>query len=259
VMPRSKSRLRPEGAVTHSRPLSSDVARRVCTPNYSEPVANEVAGGAGRVVESFAPLSGRVLGYVAVGAGVVLVVGSLLSDPAANRGLVFFGVAVCLVAWVVLIRPLVVAHENGVLLRNMVRDTFVPWVCIERTRVLQTLHVVTPTKVYHGLGVSRSARSVAKESRRGQAPASPGFFGIGGSGIFGRSYPAGAESSTARHAVGVTYQAYVESRLENLAASTAKSAAGTAEVASDRPVTSLAALPLAALGLAACCAALIFV
>ncbi len=258
-MPRSKSRLRPEGAVTHSRPLSSDVARRVCTPNYSDPVANQVAGGAGRVVESFAPLSGRVLGYVAVGAGVVLVVGSLLSDPAANQGLVFFGVAMCLVAWVVLIRPLVVAHENGVLLRNMVRDTFVPWVCIERTRVLQTLHVVTPTKVYHGLGVSRSARSVAKESRRGQAPASPGFFGIGGSGIFGRSYPAEAESSTARHAVGGTYQAYVESRLENLAAGKAKPAAGTAEAAADGPVTSLAALPLAALGLAACCAALIFV
>lgn len=228
-------------------------------PNYSEPVANEGARAAGPVVESFAPLSGRVLGYLAVAAGLLLVVGSLLSDPAANRGLIFFGVAMGLVAWVVLIRPLVVAHQNGVLLRNMVRDTFVPWGCVERTRVLQTLHVVTPEKVYHGLGVSRSARSVAKESRRGHAPPSPGFFGVGSSGIFGRSFPAETESLHVQHSVGGTYQAYVESRLQDFVAAKTRTGASTAQAASDEPVTSLAALPLAALGLAACCAALIFV
>lgn len=211
-------------------------------PKYSEPVANEGAGAAGPVVESFAPLAGRVLGYVAVGAGVVLVLGALLSDPAASRGLILFGIVMCLLAWVVLIRPLVVAHANGVLLRNMVRDTFIPWSCVERARVLQTLQVVTATKVYHGLGVSRSGRSIAKESRQGHT--TPGFFGIGGSGMYGRSYPAEAESSAARHSIGGTYQAYVESRLQDLSATRASSAPG-------QPVQSWAPLPLAALGLAA--------
>lgn len=193
------------------------------------------------MVERFAPLSGRVLGYVAVGAGLLLALGSLLSDPVANQGLVFFGVAMCLLAWVVLIRPLVVAHANGVLLRNMVRDTFIPWSCVERARVLQTLQVVTDTKVYHGLGVSRSGRSIAKESRQGHT--TPGFFGIGGSGMYGRSYPVEAESSSARHSVGGTYQAYVESRLQDLSAARASSAPG-------QPVQSWAPLPLAALAVA---------
>lgn len=147
-------------------------------------MANRAVAAAGPVIETFTPLSGRVLGYLAVGAGLLLALASV-SDPIANQGAILVGVILSLIAWVVLIRPLVVAHTNGVVLRNMVSDTFIPWSSIEKALVLQTLRVVTPTKVYHGLGVSRSARSIVKESRPGHA--TPGFFGMGGSGALGRS------------------------------------------------------------------------
>lgn len=171
----------------------------------------------------------------------------MLSDPTANRGLALFSVAMSLIAWVVLIRPRVVAHANGVLLRNIVRDTLIPWSCVERVKVLQTLQVVTPTQTYHGLGVSRSARSMLRESR-GQV--TPGFFGVGSSGVFGRSYPAEARSTAAQQQVGGTYQAYVESRLRDFAK-------GKANVAAAQPVGSWAVLPLAALVVAAVCGVLI--
>lgn len=214
-------------------------------------VANQAGAAAGPVVESFTPLTGRVLGYVAVGAGLLLVAGALLSDPAANRGLVLFGVAICLVAWVVLIRPLVAAHMNGVVLHNMVSDTFIPWSCVEQARVLQTLQVVTSKKVYHGLGVSRSGRSMLRESRPGHA--TPGFFGVGSSGVFGKNYSTETQVAAERHAGG-TYQAYVESRLQDLAtASPNEPSTGP----SAQPVVSWAALPVAALAAAVLCAVLL--
>ena len=212
-------------------------------------MANEAKELAGPVVESFAPLSGRVLGYVAVGAGLALVVGALLTGAAPEFGLMLLGVVMCLLAWVVLLRPVVVAHANGVVLRNMVRDTFIPWSAVQRAKVLQTLQVVTPAKTYHGLGVSRSARAMMKESR--PARPSSGFLGVGGTSSFGRSYPDEALSSAARPDVGGTYQSYIESRLQDLASDRAGASAG-------KPVVTWAALPLAALALAAGCVLLLF-
>ncbi len=210
-------------------------------------MSTDAERAAGTVVERFAPTSGRALGYLTALAGLGLAVGAAASGVPANRGLLLFGIALTLVAWVVLIRPVVSAHQHGVLLRNMLRDTFVPWASIERTRALQTLQVVTPQGIYHGLGVSRSARSMIRESRRG-AP-TPGFFGVGSSGAFGRSYPMHDDSAAKQ---GATYSAYVESRLRDL---------GTRAAADgpDRPVISWSPLPLIALGAAVACAVLILV
>jgi hypothetical protein len=209
-------------------------------------VANEAKELAGPVVESFVS-SGRVLGYVAVGAGLVLVVGALLAGAASELGLVLLGVVMDLLAWVVLLRPVVVAHANGVVLRNMVRDIFIPWSAVQRAKVLQTLQVVTPAKTYHGLGVSRSARSMMKESR--PARPSSGFLGVGGTSSFGRSYPDEALRSAA-HREGLSYQSYIESRLQVLASDRAGASTG-------KPVVTWAALPLAALALAAGCVLLL--
>lgn len=215
---------------------------------YSKPVSTEAERAAGPVVEQFAAPAGRVLGYLAAGAGLVLTVGSALSDFATNRGLMLFGVATACLAWVVLIRPVVLAHERGVVLRNMARDVFVPWSCIERTRALQTLQVVTPQATYHGLGVSRSARSMMKEARRRSA--APPVFGMGG-GIFGRGYtPRDDQLRAAQHGGG-SYQSYVESRLLDL--STARAGATKGQ----RPLISWALLPVGALLLAAACGVLI--
>lgn len=213
-------------------------------------MANEPDDAVGPVLEKFAASSGRILGYVAAAAGAMLMLGSLLADAAANRGLLLFGAAMCLVSWVMLVRPLVVAHANGVVLHNMVTDAFIPWSCVLRAKVLQTLQVVTPDKTYHGLGVTRSTRAIAKESRQGRL--APGSFAIGGGGIFGRSYQPDTGAATQQHHHGGgSYQLYVESRVEELASDRGGKVSG-------EPIVSWAPLPLTALAVAAGCVLLMF-
>lgn len=205
---------------------------------------------AGPVIERFSPPAGRILGYVAATVGLGMAATAVTSGVAANRGLVFFGIATACLAWVALIRPVVAAHEHGLVLRNMVRDVFVPWARIERTRALQTLRVVTSDATYHGLGVSRSARSVMKEARRGSGPSTP-LFGIGG-GLFSRETPRPNEPLSVQRS-NVSYSAYVEWRLQDLAARYA------GNPNSGRPLVSWAALPLVALLVALACIGLVFV
>lgn len=214
-------------------------------------MANEAEHAAGAEVEKFAPPAGRILGYVAVVGGLILAVGSLLSGVQTNRSGLAFGIAMAAVAWVVLVRPVVAAHERGVLLRNMARDVFVPWSSIQRVRVMQTLQVVTAESTYHGLGISRSARSMLKDRRRAAAAAP--VIGLG-SGVFGRSYlPRDQELVTAAKLSGVNYQSYVESRLQDLVTQPGSGAG------SERAVVSWAPLPLIALAVATLCVVLIFV
>lgn len=108
---------------------------------------------------------GRYLGYFVVGAGALLSIFALTQEGWGAMPFVGFSLGFALVAWVVLIRPQVSAHMNGLLLRNMVRDTFLPWGSIKSCRVAQTLQIGTRDKVYHGLGVSKSARVAKKQWR----------------------------------------------------------------------------------------------
>ncbi|MGI8577610.1 MAG: hypothetical protein ACR2KG_06755 [Nocardioidaceae bacterium] len=63
-----------------------------------------------------------------------------------------FSIAFAALAWVVLVRPAPAAHKNGMLLQNMVRDSFVPWNSIAGCRVAQTLQVATRDKVITASG-----------------------------------------------------------------------------------------------------------
>jgi hypothetical protein len=129
-------------------------------------VTNAAVEAAGPRTESFAAPAGRYLGFIVVGAAVVLILLGLKSQGTGAFGLVGFSVAFALVAWVVLIRPRVTAHRNGLLMRNMLRDTFVPWATIKSCRVGQTLQIGTRDRVYHGLGLTKSARQATREQRQ---------------------------------------------------------------------------------------------
>jgi hypothetical protein len=208
-------------------------------------VANEAERAAGPVVEPFAGSAGRILGYVAAAVGLLLAVACAVSGVQANRVLLCFSVAVACIAWVVMIRPAVSAREHGVLLQNMTRDVFVPWSSIERTRAMQTLQVVTAGATYHGLGVTRSARSLLKEVRRGPAATSA----FGGRAVFGDGF---SPREPPLHQSGGSYQSYVEARLQDLAATRAGATAGL------RPTVSWATMPVGAMLVAAICVALMF-
>lgn len=136
---------------------------------------NAAVEAAGPQTEKFLVPLGRYFGYLVIGLAVVLSVVAIAGEGTASRGLVAFCVAFALLSWVVLIRPQVAAHRYGLVLQNMLRDTFLPWSCIKSCRVAQTLQIGTRDKVYHGLGVSRSARQYAREMRqsRRQEPIGP--------------------------------------------------------------------------------------
>lgn len=129
-------------------------------------MTNAAVEAAGPRTEKFLVPMGRYLGYVVVGAAVLLVVLAITGEGTGSRGLVGFAVSFGVVGWIVLIRPEVTAHRQGLLMRNMLRDIFVPWVAVKGCRVAQTLQISTRDKVYHGLGISKSARAANQERRQ---------------------------------------------------------------------------------------------
>ena len=203
-------------------------------------MASGIEQAAGPVVERFASSSGRVLGFVGAGAGLLIAGAVVLSSGAKEWGLLLFGVTMALLAYIVLIRPVVTAHENGVVLRNMLRDTYVPWTCVERARVLQTLNVVTDQNTYQGYGVTRSRRSMAKASRA--ALRSPASSAYPGGSVLG-----GGVRNVDETPGGTSYQTYVETRIEDLAGNARN------QTSTGQPLVAWAVLPVLGLIVAAGC------
>lgn len=211
---------------------------------------NQAVDEAGAVVEKFAPSGGRVLGYVSVGLLLVVAIGAAANGPIANQELILGCVAGGLLGWAALIRPVAIAHSQGLVLRNMARDTFIPWSKIERCVVQQTLQVATPEGIFHGLGVSRSARSVMKSNKTTASfpMGGTGLLGIGGGIARGSTDPSRRANEEAS---GGSYTDYISQRILDLA-SRHKKVDGDTVVAWDP-------IPLGALLVAAVCIALIFV
>lgn len=219
-------------------------------------MSNAAASAAGPVVEKFAATGGRTLGYLSGVLLVVLAVGLLASDAQANVELVLGCVAAVLLDWLALIRPQAAAHANGLVLRNMLRDVFIPWTQVRRCKVGQTLQVATDDAQFHGLGVTRSARSMIKGERtvNKMQMRAGNIFGMGGAGAGGRGDSASAYAASRRaneEATGGSYTDYVSTRILALAQ--------RGEVAGARTLVVWDKAAVAALAAAAVSAGLIFV
>ncbi len=79
-------------------------------------------------------------------------------------------VALALFCWVALVRPTVHAYDDHLLLRNLLRDIEVPWHLIDSVRVSQTLRVEADDRVWHGVAISRSARTELRAQRSARQP-----------------------------------------------------------------------------------------
>jgi hypothetical protein len=180
-------------------------------------VSNAAVDAAGAEVERFTGPGGRLFGWAGVVLAVVMVGYIVADDPVGDaKGLC---VAFCLAAlsWVVLIRPMVSSNANGVVLRNMLRDTFVPWSKIERCRVVQTLQIATEEDHFYGLGVGRSTRTmVRRDYGRSSLMVRGGGLLLGGTGskLLDRPPPK-TDDHAAKGKIheGVAYQDYVETRI----------------------------------------------
>lgn len=178
-------------------------------------MSNAAVEAAGPVVERFAAASGRVLGWLGVGAGGLVGVASLVDDPVHDWAGAGAGLAIGIASWLVLVRPRASLHADGVLLRNILRDSYLPFSAVERCRVTQTLMIYAAGQTYHGLGVSRSARSIMREQRGSTTALGAGPALAGG---FGSSRREQAEAEPVHRfaneeQTGGTYAGYVESRI----------------------------------------------
>ncbi|MBA3310671.1 MAG: hypothetical protein H0U28_11585 [Nocardioidaceae bacterium] len=133
----------------------------------------------------------------------------------------------------------------------MARDTFIPWSKVERCAVHQTLQVATPEGMFHGLGVSRSARSLIKSDKTVSAMQmrGTGFLGFGGGGGVGVGSSTNPSRRANEEASGGDYTDYISSRILDLARR-GKDVEGETAVAWD-PV------PVTAVVVAAVCVALV--
>ena len=117
------------------------------------------------------------------------------------------------------------------------RDVLVPWSSIERCKALQTFQVATPEGVFHGLGVSRSARSVMRQQVGGRSVLGT-MFGQ----RLGSVEPSSGYAQQEVH-TSLSYLDFIEARIATLA-----------QESTDEPrpvVRSVAVLPVAALVAAA--------
>lgn len=214
-------------------------------------MTNSAVAAAGPRTESFASPAGRVLGYIVVGAAVVLILLGLRSQGTGAFGLIGICVSFASIAWVVLIRPRVTIHRDGLLLRNMMRDTFLPWSSIRSCRVAQTLQIGTRDRVYHGLGLSRSARQAHREQRQKRAPerqvVTPnlGMSSAAGAPSLPKETSKTPQVNLAKEEqIGGSYFSHAEERIEVL------SQQGAARTSELTPIVSTDVLPIAALALA---------
>jgi len=164
-------------------------------------------------VERFHATSGTWLGWV----GVVSLLGCavLVLWSSTSLGSVAATIGLCwgaLVVWLALLRPTLRAHPDHLLLRNILRDTEVPWHLVDDVVVRHTLRVYVDDEIHHGVAMSRSTRQML---RQGMPNAPRGLLNILGS----RSMEEHAQSPTlsGTYQSSMDYPDFVEIRLMELA------------------------------------------
>ena len=181
------------------------------------------SGAGDRVpVERFKPTNGFAIGYFGLGLVVLLVAYLLLVDRSGTGFSValaaaFFGVVI----WVTQIRPRAVAYPHRLLLRNSVRDTEVPLAMIDGVSVRQTLNVWVGDRRFVCIGIGESVRSMMKQGRKSQSS----LLGTGRWHQFSEMAERAAPDQTA-----MPYQAWVVSRIEELADQERRGPSGRAAV-----------------------------
>lgn len=165
---------------------------------------------AGKVVETVTPTNGQAAGWTG------LVVGLVMAAVAVFEGsawvMVVFGLVMSTVSWAVLLRPRVLMTERGVLLANVLVDTYLPWTAVDRASVRQTLMIVSGSKTYHGVAGGRTGRQRAREGRQTRKQNER----IERDGSPGLSNP-GQEVRARQEHIGVGYAEHLETQLAKLA------------------------------------------
>ena len=132
-------------------------------------------------VERFKPTVGYWLGVVGIVGLVVAAVLTIYTSRSLAAVATVFALLWCaLVVWVSLVRPAVHAYSDHLLLRNMLRDTEVPWHLVDDVAIRQTTRVYVDDRVHHGIALGRSTRSMMQANLPPRGAGAARFFGLQG-------------------------------------------------------------------------------
>ena len=118
-------------------------------------------------VERFKPTSGQALGWVGIGAAILVIAYTVLFDRTVTGlqvilGTVFFGTLI----YITQLRPRATAYPQHVVLKNAVRDAHVPLAAVDEVSMGQTLNVWSGDKRYVCIGIGNTMRADFKARRR---------------------------------------------------------------------------------------------
>ncbi len=131
-------------------------------------------------VERFRPTSGYWLGWIGIVGLVGAAVLTVSTTGSVSLGVVATAVGLCwgaLLVWLTMVRPAVRAEREHLLIRNILRDTEVPWHLIDDAVVRHTLRVYAGDEVHHGLAMSRTTRQMLREGGGGSQRSVLSFMG----------------------------------------------------------------------------------
>lgn len=108
-----------------------------------------------QVIESFAPLGGRILGGLTLVVALLVIV-DIIAQWRTLDGLTAAGVVIALssLVWISMIRPAVVAYEEALVIKNLLRDVRIPWARIESAEIRPILIVNTEQGAYKSVAVA---------------------------------------------------------------------------------------------------------
>ncbi|HEY8454128.1 MAG TPA: hypothetical protein VIL34_00890 [Actinopolymorphaceae bacterium] len=120
-------------------------------------------------IEAFAPTGGRVLGFLTLAIGAFIIADIVIEWRTWDGFMAALIVlAVCVLVWLALIRPSVVAYEEALVLRNVLSDTWLPWHMVESVSMAPVLGVTAGGREYRSAAVAITGadRRAMRRSRR---------------------------------------------------------------------------------------------
>lgn len=108
-----------------------------------------------QVIESFAPLGGRILGGLTLAIALLVII-DIIAQWRTLDGLTAGGIVLALSAlvWIAMIRPAVVAYEEALVIRNLIRDVRIPWALVQSAEIRPILVVNTEQGAYKSVAVA---------------------------------------------------------------------------------------------------------
>lgn len=149
------------------------------SPDQPDPNRSSGLVDRGKIIESFAPTGGRVLGIIVLVIGLVAI-GDIVIEWRTEEGLTAALVVIGLGAlvWMSMVRPAVALYDTVLVMRNFARDAQIPWHMIEEVDTKPVLTVVAGGKKYRSVAIAATGADRRAEMKAMQRAQRGGAFNM---------------------------------------------------------------------------------